>query len=138
MARVKLADLRAEVRERAQKRCEYCQLPEDAGWAVHEVDHVVARKHGGKTALDNLAYACPACNRRKGTDLSSIDPQTSKVIQLFSPRTQRWNTHFRLHADGSITPRTAVGRVTALLLHFNDLLRVQIRADLVAAGKLNL
>jgi len=137
MARVQRIDLRGRVIERAKKRCEYCQLPDDDGWAIHEVDHVIARKHGGKTILSNLAYACIPCNRHKGTDISSIEPQTGQVIQLFNPRTQRWGTHFQLHPDGTITSRTAVGRVTALLLHFNDPIRMQIRADSIATGKLN-
>jgi len=115
-----------------------CYLPEDASWAVHEVDHVIARKHGGKTDLDNLAYACLDCNHHKGTDLTSLDPQTSKITQLFNPRTQKWDDHFQLNEDGIITPLTAEGRTTAALLKFNDLLRVQIRADLITTGKLSL
>ena len=114
-----------------------CYLPEDASWAVHEVDHVIARKHGGKTDLDNLAYAYLDCNRHKGTDLTSLDPQTSEITQLFNPRTQKWDNHFRLNEDGTIASLTAEGRTTAALLKFNDLLRVQTRADLIATGKLS-
>ena len=138
MARTDLATLRTEIAERAGRRCEYCHLPEDASWAFHEVDHVIARKHGGKTDLDNLAYACLDCNHHKGTDLTSLDPQTSKITQLFNPRTQKWDDHFQLNEDGIITPLTAEGRTTAALLKFNDLLRVQIRADLITTGKLSL
>jgi hypothetical protein len=87
--------------------------------------------------LGNLAYACFDCNRHKGTDLSSIDPHTGKVTLLFNPRTQQWRDHFRLQADGTISARTAAGRATARLLSFNDPLRVQIRANLIAAGELN-
>jgi hypothetical protein len=131
--------LRAEAIERAQKRCEYCQRPDDRELNVypHEVDHVTARKHGGTTEAKNLAYACFDCNRHKGTDLSSVDPRTGKVTQLFNPRTQRWSRPFRLHVKGTIMPHTAVGRATARLLHFDDPIRVQIRADLIAAGKLS-
>jgi hypothetical protein len=130
--------LRSAVSERARRRCEYCQRPDNQELNAysHEVDHVTARKHGGQTILDNLAYACFDCNRHKGTDLSSIDPRTGKVIHLFNPRTQKWGKHFRLNADGMITSLTAVGRATVQLLHFNDFIRVQIRAELIAAGKL--
>lgn len=132
------ASLRAEASERAQKRCEYCQRPDDQklNAYAHEVDHVIAKKHGGETVSGNLAYACFDCNRHKGTDLGSIDPNTGKVTLLFNPRTQKWHNHFRLQADGAIIARTAAGRATARLLSFNDPLRVQIRADLIAAGEL--
>jgi hypothetical protein len=133
------ASLRAEASARAQRRCEYCQRSDDQKLSAyaHEVDHVIAKKHGGETVLANLAYACFDCNRHKGTDLSSIDPHTGKVTLLFNPRTQRWRDHFRLQADGIILARTAAGRATARLLSFNDPLLVQIRADLIAAGELN-
>jgi hypothetical protein len=104
----------------------------------HEVDHVTARKHGGQTMAENLAYACFDCNRHKGTDLSSIDPRTERITRLFNPRVQRWDIHFRLQQDGAIIPRTAAGRMTLQLLHLNDPIRVQIRAALIAAGELNL
>ncbi len=58
--------LRSEVIQRAKHRCEYCLLHEaDAGFS-HQVDHVVSRKHGGDSTMDNLAYACVLCNRYKG------------------------------------------------------------------------
>ena len=41
--------LRGQVRERAEGRCEYCLLPEDADLVRFEVDHVIAEQHGGKT-----------------------------------------------------------------------------------------
>ena len=50
--------LRRQVIERAENRCEYCLLPADVAFFPHEVDHVVAEKHGGATNIDNLALAC--------------------------------------------------------------------------------
>ena len=43
--------LRSAVSERAQRRCEYCQRPDNQELNAypHEVDHVTARKHGGQT-----------------------------------------------------------------------------------------
>ena len=138
MAKAAIASaLRAAVVERAGKRCEYCQSPDnpELNAYAHEVDHVTARKHGGPTIAENLAYACFDCNRRKGTDLSSIDPRTGKVVQLFNPRIHQWSTHFRLLPERTITSRTAAGRATMQLLHFNDPLRVQFRAALIKAGE---
>lgn len=129
-------NLRTRVSARAQGRCEYCRLPTEGAWAPHEVDHIIARKHGGKREMKNLAYACFDCNHHKGTDYRSFDPLTGKDVRLFNPRRQKWDTHFQFGINGSITPRTTIGRATARLLHFNDRRRVQQRADLISAGKL--
>lgn len=66
--------LRRLVEERAKQRCEYCQLPAGVAFFSHEVDHVIAEKHGGTTEEGNLAYTCWRCNRYKGSDLGSFDP----------------------------------------------------------------
>jgi hypothetical protein len=94
----------------------------------------VAEKRGGATVARNLALACPYCNRHKGTDLGSLDPDTGALTPLFNPRTQDWHEHFTL--DGArIAPRTAVGRVTALILRFNHPDRVLEREGLVRIGR---
>ena len=77
--------LRAEVRSRAKGRCEYCFVPESFALVTHEVDHIIAAKHGGATLLDNLALCCTLCNKYKGTDLASIDPETGEMCRLFHP-----------------------------------------------------
>ena len=130
--------LRPHVRARAQGRCEYCHLPEEADFAHYEIDHVIAEQHGDQTALENLAYACFDCNKRKGPNIASVDPQTGARTWLFNPRTDRWDNHFRLNADGTITGLTADGRATARLLALNAPDRVQDRADLLEAGRLSL
>ncbi len=33
----------------------------------------------------NLALACPYCNRYKGTDLGSLDPETGQLTPFFNP-----------------------------------------------------
>jgi HNH endonuclease len=60
------------------------------------VDHVIADKHGGQTVLDNLALSCTLCNRRKGSDIGSLDSETGSLVPLFNPRTQKWADHFIL------------------------------------------
>ena|SRR4028119_379192 len=86
--------LRRLVEERANQRCEYCQLPAGVTFFPHEVDHVIAEKHGGLTDADNLAFTCWRCNRYKGSDLGSFDPQTGAFSFLFNPRMQQWTEHF--------------------------------------------
>lgn len=101
--------------------------------AAHEVDHVVAQKHGGATNADNLALSCALCNKHKGSDLSSIDPETAELVALFNPRRQRWVEHFEISGD-RLVPLTAIGRVTARLLQFDQAHRVAERELLIAAG----
>lgn len=129
------AALRRLVRERSSDRCEYCLIPEAMAFAPHWIDHIVAEKHGGKTDADNLANSCALCNQAKGSDLSSIDPDTGEVVALFHPRRDRWADHFQL-AGGRIEPLTPVGRVTVRLLQLNHPDRVEERERLVAAGML--
>jgi hypothetical protein len=99
----------------------------------HEPDHIIAIKHGGPTTSDNLAYACFDCNRAKGSDIASIDPDTDALTALYSPRTQAWSEHFRFNGP-VIEPLTACGRVTVRLLRMNLPVRVAIRASLMRAG----
>lgn len=130
------ADVRGLVAERAGFRCEYCLLPESLAFAPHEVDHIIAIKHGGGSTLDNLAYACAVCNKRKGTDVASYDHDTGMVVPLYHPRRDRWADHFQL--DGAqIVPKTPYGRVTVDLLRLNRATRLTERAILISAGVLS-
>lgn len=103
------ATLRREIIERAGSRCEYCLLPSNVSFFPHEVDHVIAEKHGGKTEADNLAFACWRCNRHKGSDLGSLDPETKQFTPLFNPRTQSWAEHFTFQGE-QLIGLTAEGR----------------------------
>jgi len=78
--------LRRLVEQRAGSRCEYCLLLAIVSTFPHEVDHVIAEKHGGRTEENNLALACWRCNRRKGSDLGSFDPLTGEFSFNFSIR----------------------------------------------------
>lgn len=128
------AALRREVRERAEERCEYCLLAESQSFFPHEPDHLIAKKHGGKTVSDNLALACFDCNRFKGSDVASIDVVTGRLVGLFNPRTQTWSEHFRLEG-GRISALTDVGRVTERTLRFNLPARLDVRERLSASGE---
>jgi hypothetical protein len=112
------AALRRLVEERAGNRCEYCLIPSAIAFFSHEIDHVVAEKHEGKTDESNLALTCWRCNRHKGTDLGSFDPQTEEFCFLFNPRIQGWSDHF-IQQGTRIEGLTPEGRTTAKLLQFN-------------------
>ena len=62
---------------------------------------VSTKKHSGDTTFENLALACPFCNRAKGSDLESIDPDTGQLTPFFNPRIQDWGDHFRLDGPRS-------------------------------------
>ena len=128
------AGLRAEVRQRARGRCEYCGVQEEDVWAPHEPDHIIAEQHGGRTAAENLAYACFHCNRHKGTNLASVDPESGQPVFLFQPRRNVWSDHFQI--DGArIIGLTAAGRTTSALLKFNAPERLESRRLLVLARR---
>jgi len=129
--------LRQEVYDRAGGCCEYCLIPETAVLVSHEVDHIIAQKHGGLTESENLALSCTVCNKYKGTDLASLDPETGAVTPLFHPRQERWIDHFRL-VGVEIVSLTATGRVTVRLLQLNHSDHIEDRNLLLAAGMLQL
>ena len=114
--------------------CEYCRIHQDDGPFSHQVDHIVAVKHGGQAITENLALSCLECNRHKGTDLTAIDPESDAVTPLFNPRTQNWPEHFAPNG-AQIVGRTAIGRATAQLLRLNDPLRIIQRQALIQAGR---
>ncbi len=120
------AALRRLVEKRAKYCCEYCLLPATISFFPHEIDHVIPEKHDGKTELENLAYTCWRCNRYKGTDLGSFDPQTGEFSFLFNPRTQKWLEHFQLN-NSQIIGLTTEGRTTIKLLKLNSQERLSER-----------
>ena len=119
--------------ERAEGRCEYCLMPQSASAFEHEPDHIVPIQHGGETKANNLALACMRCNRRKGPNVGSFDPQTGALVPFFNPRSQVWKKHFRLD-DAIIQPLTPEARVTVKILQLNDEQRVEERERLIALG----
>jgi 5-methylcytosine-specific restriction endonuclease McrA len=88
------ASLRKQVTDRADAKCEYCKFPQALSFFTFEMEHIISEKHDGETTFDNLALACPPCNRSKGSDLGSIE-------------------------NASIVPLTAEGRVTEKIFQFN-------------------
>lgn len=121
------ADIRRQVALRANYVCEYCLLPDSDSFIGYEIDHIISLKHGGSNAEINLAYACPTCNRFKGSDIASIDWETGQLVRFFNPRTDLWSEHFRF-IGSSIEPLTLIGKVTARLLRFNDKDRLDERS----------
>jgi hypothetical protein len=112
---------------RAESRCEYCRMHQSLQGATFHVEHVRPQSAGGSDSADNLALACPACNLSKSSHTTALDPTTSQLVPLFSPRLHRWSDHFRWQGY-CIEPLTATGRATVAALGLNAPRRQLIRA----------
>jgi len=119
--------------KRARSLCEYCQMPQNFDSFTHEIDHAIAKKHGGLTVAGNLVLACFPCNNRKGPNIAGIDPDTKKLTSLFNPRRHQWSRHFRWRGP-QLIGKTAIGRVTTAVLEINAPERVLIRQTLIEEG----
>ncbi len=126
------AALRRQVYERARGCCEYCLIPNVATFTAHEIDHIIAEKHGGSTESENLALSCAECNKYKGSDVASINPENGAIVALYHPRRNLWSENFCL-SGGEFVPLTAIGQVTINLLQLNRSDRVEERQVLIDA-----
>lgn len=120
------AATRLIVRQRARAMCEYCGLSEAASYHAFHVEHIVAKQHRGSDDLANLAWSCHRCNSLKGPNLSSFDPLTGALVELFNPRRHVWPDHFEMN-EAEVIGLTPIGRATTLLLQMNEPERVALR-----------
>ena len=122
-----------EIRSRAHQRCEYCHLPSRFHPAPFHIDHIIARKHGGSSLKNNLAYACFHCNTHKGPNIASLDPATGRLTPLYHPRSDRWTQHFAWQG-AFIDGLTPTGRATIQTLVLNLPLLAAVRQALAEEG----
>jgi HNH endonuclease len=115
---------------RALRACEYCLLPQEYDELPFQIDHILARKHGGLSTAQNLALACFPCNNHKGPNIAGRDPLTGGIVPLFHPRRHRWRQHF-LWDGPFLEGRTAIGRATIAVLEINLPHRVNLRQALI-------
>lgn len=128
--------LREAVIERADNRCEYCQLPAYLQVGGFEIDHIKPRSRGGQTTLSNLALACPNCNAHKWAHVDGEDPESGRHALLFNPRQQRWVDHFEWSnlSPYGIVGMSSQGRATVSRLQMNHPNLVSIRRLLDELG----
>jgi len=131
------AALRRLVASRADNLCEYCLLHEEDTFFGCEVDHIISEKHAGLTIESNLAYACFACNRNKGSDISSLQPDTGELIRFYHPRFDYWHEHFPLEMSEGIfiIAVSDIGEATARIFGFNAAERLLERQALQVTGR---
>ena len=125
--------LEEQVWKRARSRCEYCLFPAQYTDAPFQIDHVIARKHGGATIAANLALSCYFCNSYKGPNIASLDPDSGRLVRLFHPRKDRWADHFTWTGP-ILMAKTGIARATILVLWINHPVVVETRRLLIAEG----
>ena len=133
MSRTIPNSLRIAVAKRASHRCEYCKVHQNDMVFNFQADHIISRKHGGLTVLENLANACSVCNQNKSSDLGTFLPGSNRLIRLFNPRRDTWTKHFKA-VQGEIIPLTKIGEATVKVLDINDADRVNLRRLLTLQG----
>lgn len=120
---------------RAHGCCEYCKIRHDYSPDTFEIEHIISLFEGGTNELINLAFSCSGCNNRKGFKIRAIDPISKTTVQLFNPRTDKWNENFEWTDDFSIIEGISPqGRATLTLLQLNRNGVVNLRRALLAYG----
>jgi hypothetical protein len=114
--------IREQVRHRAQGACEFCGITEIDAGGMLTIDHFQPRTKSGSDALENLIYACIACNQYK----QDYWPRTETAPILWNPRQESASQHFVEQEDGELTALTPTGIFTIKRLRLN-------RSQLIAA-----
>ena len=100
----------------------------------HQIDHIIARQHGGSEDASNLALCCVHCNLHKGPNVAGIDSITQEVVRLYHPRRDKWREHFAWRG-AVLIGLTSVGRATIQVLAVNDPNTIAVREALVTEGR---
>jgi hypothetical protein len=109
------ASIREQVRQRAQCACEFCGITEIDTGGMLTIDHFQPRTKAGSDELENLIYACIACNQYK----QDYWPRTEIAPILWNPRQESASEHFVEQEDGQLTALTPVGIFTIKRLRLN-------------------
>jgi hypothetical protein len=118
------------VRARAGGRCEYCQLSQDNDPLPFHIEHIISKKHRGRTLSGNLALSCSACNLGKASNIAGLDRATGNLSRLFDPRSDVWSDHFAWKGP-ILLGRTPIGRTTVHVLNINHPERIRLRRLLI-------
>lgn len=120
--------LYSRIAERAGHRCEYCRAPEALFNFPFEVEHVTPTSRDGPDDESNAALACRSCNLFKSDHTSGADPETNLIVELFHPRRDSWDAHFRFARETArIEGITPIGRATVTTLRLNAPLQTAAR-----------
>ncbi|MCZ7574897.1 MAG: HNH endonuclease [Ardenticatenaceae bacterium] len=107
------------VRQRYQRACGYCSVPETAVGGELTIDHYQPRAAGGDDDDDNLVYACMKCNQYKG----EFWPTSDDVVQgrrILHPLLDDLPIHLTENKQtGYLEAFTETGRFHIALLRLN-------------------
>jgi hypothetical protein len=109
------SSIREQVRQRAEYACEFCGVTEIDTGGMLTIDHFRPRARSGSDDLENLIYACIACNQYK----QDYWPQTETAPTLWNPRQELASQHFFEQEDGQLTALTPIGIFTLQRLRLN-------------------
>jgi hypothetical protein len=119
------AETRAAVRAAFHGRCGYCGVSEAFAGGELEVDHFHPLSMGGSDALENLVYACTACNRFKGDYASTADAPES--LRLLHPRRDDVSAHIAETSQGRLLGLTPRGWFHVQRIHLNRAQLIEMR-----------
>lgn len=110
-------ETRAAARAAYGDRCGYCGVHETSVGGELEMDHFHPLVAGGSDEIENLVYACTACNRFKGDYASA--PDAPESLRLLHPRRDDLSAHIEetAHGGSSVSPRVAGFTSSACIGH---------------------
>lgn len=126
--------IRESVAKRAKYRCEYCKVYERHSFLSFHIEHIISLKHGGESSEDNLAFACPICNLKKGSDIATFIDDDTEIIRFFHPRRDEWYKHFDIDTSGLISAKTKIGSGTIKIFDLNHPDSIIERKTMIAKG----
>ncbi len=119
------ADARAAVRAAFGGRCGYCGVSESFVGGALEIDHFHPQAAGGSDEIENLVYACTACNRFNGDYASA--PHSPESLRLLHPRRDDLDAHITEMLDGRLLGITPRGWFHIQRLHLNRAQLIEMR-----------
>lgn len=119
------AETRAAVRAAFGGRCGYCDVSETSVGGGLEIDHFHPVAAGGSDAIENLVYACTACNRFKADYAAA--PDAPESLHLLRPKQDDLSAHIAETVPGRLLGLTARGWFHIQCIHLNRPQLIEMR-----------
>ena len=127
--------LRQSIRALYGFRCGYCSVTETESGGQLEIDHFLPQSQGGQDKLDNLVYACRACNAFKGDYWPP--PGASSDLMLLHPRRDDLSANTGSLPDGRLIGLTKRGWFHIQRLRLNRAQLIELRLQRVELQRLH-
>ncbi len=119
------AEIRAAVTDAFNGQCGYCGVSETSVGGPLEIDHFHPLAAGGSDEIDNLVYACTACNRFKGD--YAAGPDVVESLRLLRPQQDDLSAHLAETIQGRLVGLTARGWFHIQRIHLNRPQLIEMR-----------